>query len=112
MWWFAQDLCQPKRSSCRNILRERDQILLQCAIFIYCCIYCLPVDVFLDIGANYGECLFALPLYKKVKVRGYEANPDLIKHLNKSKTYNDDIKDIAIARYAVAAVRERCFLLY
>ena len=94
----------PKDRRARNILlRKGIRYYSNVQFFIYCCIYCLPVDVFLDIGANYGECLFALPLYKKVKVRGYEANPDLIKHLNKSKTYNDDIKDIAIARYAVAS---------
>ena len=35
-------------------------------------------------------------------MRGYEANADLLKYLNKSKTYNDDLHDLAIACYAVS----------
>jgi FkbM family methyltransferase len=93
----------PKDRRVRTILlRKGIRYYSSVQFFIYCCIHCLPVDVFLDIGSNYGECLFALPLYAKVKVRGYEANAGLMKYLHKSRLYNDDIKDIAVARCAVA----------
>ncbi len=86
----------------RNMLLQKGvRYYSSVQFFIYSCAYFLPVDIFLDIGANYGECLFALPLYKKVKVRGYEANAGLLKYLKKSKTYNDDLHDLAITWYAV-----------
>lgn len=41
-------------------------------------------DVALDIGVNYGECIFS-PVYpNKVTAIGFEANPALFSHLNKS----------------------------
>ncbi len=44
----------------------------------------LEPDLALDIGVNYGECIFS-PVYPdKVSAIGFEANPALFRHLNKS----------------------------
>lgn len=48
-------------------------------------------DVFVDVGSNYGECLFSLPLNARTPVIGFEANPVLLPFLERSKSYNDDL---------------------
>lgn len=45
----------------------------------------------MDVGVNYAECLFSKPLFDKTKTIGFEANPDLIPHINRSALYNDDV---------------------
>lgn len=61
-------------------------------------------DVFFDIGVNYGECLFALPLHAISKVFGFEANPALIPHIQRSLIYNDDLTDVTLVAKAVSDV--------
>lgn len=69
-------------------------------LFVYACASYLPLDLFLDVGTNYGECLFSLPLYCKTRARGFEANPEMRDHLERSKRYNSDIQ----AEYDIVAV--------
>ncbi|MCM2563950.1 FkbM family methyltransferase [Lutimaribacter sp. EGI FJ00015] len=59
------------------------------------------IDLFLDIGANYGECAMSAPLYCSTKIVGYEANSKLIPFLQKSSLYNDDIKNLEWRNLAV-----------
>lgn len=61
----------------------------------------LPVDLFLDIGTNYGECLVAAPPYCKVRTRGFEANPRLVRHLRRTLAMNDDLAAIELVYKAV-----------
>ena len=58
---------------------------------IYAAHIMLKPDLFLDVGVNYAECLFSKPLFDKTKTIGFEANPDLIPHINRSALYNDDV---------------------
>lgn len=62
----------------------------------------LPFDLFLDVGSNYGECAFSVPLYCPTKILGFEANPHLHSYLGRSKIYNDDVQDIAFRQVAVS----------
>ena len=48
--------------------------------------------IFVDVGVNYGECLFAKPLFDRTHTIGFEANPTLIPHVKKSAVYNDDVQ--------------------
>jgi FkbM family methyltransferase len=42
-------------------------------------------DLIVDVGLNYGECLFGTDYGDKVRLFGFEANPRLIPHLEKSR---------------------------
>ncbi len=44
----------------------------------------LKPDAALDVGANYGECVFAPRYDEATRVFGFEANPDLLPYLNES----------------------------
>ena len=46
----------------------------------------LRPDVALDVGANYGECLFTPNYDAGTRVFGFEANPDLIPFLEDSRS--------------------------
>ena len=59
-------------------------------------------DLFIDVGVNYGECLFALPLFSKTKVIGFEANPHLMPLLERSLRYNDDLQNVSLVAKAVS----------
>jgi len=59
-------------------------------------------DVFVDVGSNYGECLFSLPFNADVPVLGFEANPRLLGYLERSRGYNDDLS-VEIVGKAVGA---------
>ena len=54
--------------------------------------------IYLDVGVNYGECLFAKPLFDRTPTVGFEANPALIPHVEKSAVYNDDVRIELIAK--------------
>jgi len=69
---------------------------------IYAIVTYLPVDLFLDIGTNYGECLLALPLYSRVRARGFEANSELLPYISKSLSFNTDLKNVDIISMAVS----------
>ncbi|MGE9270397.1 MAG: FkbM family methyltransferase [Verrucomicrobiales bacterium] len=45
----------------------------------------LNPDLIVDVGLNYGECLFGTDYADQVKLYGFEANPRLIPHLKKSR---------------------------
>lgn len=45
----------------------------------------LDPDLIVDVGLNYGECLFGTDYADKVDFYGFEANPRLIPHLEKSR---------------------------
>lgn len=53
-------------------------------------------DLCLDIGANYGECLFSLSYNNETSIIGIEANTKLIPHLLQSKENHPNKKQIAI----------------
>ena len=72
-------------------------------VFIYACAKYLGCDLYLDIGSNFGECLFALPLYFPGRVVGYEPIRHIIPFLEKSKTYNDDLSDLHISTLAIGS---------
>jgi FkbM family methyltransferase len=73
--------------------------------FIYACLTELRLDVFFDIGTNYGECLFAVPFYTRTKIKGFEANPALHPYLTTSIAYNDDLEGVSVSPCAVAGSR-------
>jgi len=52
----------------------------------------LKPTLFVDVGVNYGECLFAKPLFDRTPTIGFEANPTLLPHVEKSAVYNDDVR--------------------
>ncbi len=62
---------------------------------------CKP-DVFFDIGVNYGECLFSLPLNSDVRAYGFEANPALLPLIKRSIRYNDDLKRVQVFQKAMS----------
>jgi FkbM family methyltransferase len=64
----------------------------------------LSIDLFLDIGTNYGETLVSSPLFSKVRRVGFEPNPTLIPYLEKTLRMNDDLEDIEIVNKAVSSV--------
>jgi FkbM family methyltransferase len=45
---------------------------------------CLP-DLIIDVGVNYGECIFSTTYPDQTKIYGIEANHHLIKYIKKSK---------------------------
>ena len=45
----------------------------------------LQPDLIVDVGLNYGECMFGTDYAETVVLYGFEANPRLIPHLEKSK---------------------------
>ncbi|MFC4322925.1 FkbM family methyltransferase [Litchfieldia salsa] len=50
----------------------------------------------LDIGVNYGECLFSVEYPSKAKIYGIEANKQLLSFINKSKSTHPNQKQIKI----------------
>lgn len=65
---------------------------------IYACHMLMRPTTFIDVGVNYGECLFAKPLYDRTPTFGFEANPALLPYVEKSKFYNDDVEVQLIAK--------------
>jgi FkbM family methyltransferase len=62
----------------------------------------LKTDIFVDVGVNYGECLFSTPLFSNSKIIGFEANPGLFGYIEKSMMYNDDLKDVTLVKKGVS----------
>lgn len=69
---------------------------------IYACMKQLPIDVFLDIGVNFGECLFSAPLNGETRMIGFEPNPGITPFLAKSRAYNDDLRHVEIVHSAMS----------
>lgn len=100
---FRRIAVNPKDPRARKmLLRKGLRYFSRVQSFIFQCMNELPVDVFLDIGTNYGECAFALPLHPKARVFGYEANGSLHEYLARTKAYNDDVKTLTLVHSAVS----------
>jgi FkbM family methyltransferase len=61
----------------------------------------LKPDFFLDVGVNYGECLFSAPEGSATRIIGFEANPNLVTFLDRSLAENPDL-DIKVIQRAVS----------
>lgn len=62
----------------------------------------MDIDIFIDVGVNYGECLFSTPPFSRTMIYGYEANPALYPFIERSLRYNDDLKNVTIVRKGVS----------
>jgi FkbM family methyltransferase len=56
----------------------------------------LTPSVAVDIGVNYGECLFGARYNKSTQIFGFEANPRLIPYLKKSRNKHPEGDNITI----------------
>lgn len=65
----------------------------------------LNPDIVLDVGANYGEFLFAPTYPTDTRVIGVEANPALWPHLERSRGWHSGASQIEIERVAAGAFR-------
>lgn len=64
----------------------------------------LDPDFALDVGTNYGECLFGVRYPDHTQVLGCEANPDLMSHVRQSRESHPDHSRIEIANILVSDV--------
>ncbi len=95
----------PDDARARKILLSKGlQYYSKVPYFIYRCLEELPVHLFMDIGANYGECMFSAPADCPTRIRGYEANPQLKPYLEKSVQFNTDLRSVEVNAMAVADV--------
>jgi FkbM family methyltransferase len=88
----------------RMLLAYGPRFLSRQQAILYAINALLPVELYLDVGVNYGECLVALPLYARTRVRGFEANPALHPFIDKTLVYNDDLENVEISGRAMGAV--------
>ena len=58
----------------------------------------------LDIGLNYGECLFAPRYPAGTKLHGFEANPGLMRYVDQTREYHPNASDIRLHQAAVSDV--------
>jgi len=58
-------------------------------------------DVALDIGVNYGECIFSPTYPPNVTAIGFEANPELFDYLNKSLAEHPSAQNIELVNALV-----------
>jgi FkbM family methyltransferase len=94
----------PKDERARKMLLAKGfRYFRHTQFFIYACVKELRLDVFFDIGTNYGECLFAVPFYTRTKIKGFEANPALHRYLRRSIAYNDDLEGVSVSPCAMGA---------
>ncbi|TVR65270.1 MAG: FkbM family methyltransferase [Gemmatimonadales bacterium] len=66
----------------------------------------LEPAVCLDVGANYGECLFSLRYPPATRVLGVEANPRILPHLERSRDAHPDTSLIHL-HHAIAGDDDR-----
>lgn len=62
----------------------------------------LTPAIAIDVGVNYGECLFGARYGEKTKVYGFEANPRIVQYLHKSRLDHPDADRITIVEGLVA----------
>ncbi|MFZ9936130.1 MAG: FkbM family methyltransferase [Luteolibacter sp.] len=62
----------------------------------------LNPEVAIDVGVNYGECLFGARYAEKTAVYGFEANPRLAPYLRKSRNDHPDAERITIVEGLVS----------
>ncbi|WP_440894783.1 FkbM family methyltransferase [Amphibacillus sp. Q70] len=63
-------------------------------------------DIVIDVGVNYGEALFATKYNKDTKIIGIEANPNLIKYIEYSKTLHPNADQFEIVN-AIASFEKK-----
>ncbi|MDX8289435.1 FkbM family methyltransferase [Metabacillus indicus] len=56
----------------------------------------LQPDTVIDIGVNYGECIFSVPYPKHAKIYGIEANRNLLTYIHKSRDAHPNSSQIRI----------------
>ncbi len=66
----------------------------------------LQPDLALDVGTNYGECLFGVRYPEETRVLGCEANPDLMPYIRQSRESHPDEARIEVANVLVSEVDE------
>ena len=66
----------------------------------------LQPSVALDVGVNYGECLFSVDYSQQTRAIGIEANPCLLSHLQASQNYHPSADQIEL--HNVLAGGDRC----
>ncbi|BCX49474.1 hypothetical protein HAHE_33820 [Haloferula helveola] len=62
----------------------------------------LKPGLIVDVGLNYGECMFGTDYGKDVRLFGFEANPRLIPHLEKSRADHPAGKQMTITNCLVS----------
>jgi FkbM family methyltransferase len=72
----------------------------------------LQPNVAIDIGMNYGECIFGTRYPQKTKVYGFEANPHIFSYLKKSLDDHPDSKSIHIVEGLVSDKIEQAVTFY
>jgi len=101
---FRRISVNPKDARARKMLLKKGlKYFSRVQSFIFSSMNELPVDLFLDVGSNYGECAFSVPLYSSTRVVGFEANQALHEHLQRSRAYNDDVSNIEFVHAAVSS---------
>jgi len=71
--------------------------------FTHCILRAFEPDLFIDVGANYGECTFSAPPGFRGEILAFEANPRLIPYLERSAKCNSDLR----VQIVPAAVSDR-----
>jgi FkbM family methyltransferase len=66
----------------------------------------LEPSVAIDVGVNYGECIFGARYGAKTYVYGFEANPRILPYLHKSRQDHPDADRITIIEGLVSDVME------
>lgn len=84
-----------------QLLRHGEKYYSKMQTVVYALHAYLKPDFFLDIGVNYGECLFTAPEGAATRIIGFEANPNLTAFLDRSLAENPDL-DIRIIQSAVS----------
>jgi FkbM family methyltransferase len=89
-----------------QLLRHGVRHMTKIQALIYTFVSRFKPELFVDVGVNYGECLFGLPFNSKTKIVGFEANPNLLPYIEKSKIYNDDL-DVRLVSCACSDVADQ-----
>jgi FkbM family methyltransferase len=72
----------------------------------------LKPAVVLDVGVNYGECLFGARYSPQTKAYGFEANPRIIPYLQKSRLEHPDAHRVTIVEGLVSDGHEDAVPFY
>lgn len=69
-------------------------------------------DIAIDVGVNYGECLFGATYASHTKVYGFEANPRLAPYLRKSREAHHNADQMTITEGLVSDRIEEAIAFY
>ncbi|TCI00526.1 FkbM family methyltransferase [Roseococcus sp. SYP-B2431] len=84
-----------------QLLRHGKVYFSKMQTIIYAAHEILKPTLYIDVGVNYGECLFNAPKNTPTKIVGFEANPNLEKYITKSMRYNKDL-NVELVQKAVS----------